>query len=96
MTDADLIIIFILLRFGMDRVQDHPPTLDLQTSQHKYSKALKEMIDACLAKDPAKRPSAAELLASGLFRAGNVKRKGYLGAVLSTFPSFLTIIRVLV
>ena len=79
----------------MNRVQDKSPTLDTRTTRHRYSRALKEMIDSCLAKDPAQRPSAAQLLQMPIFATGknsgsDVRRKGYLvGAVLSTSFFFL-------
>eukprot|EP00128_Syssomonas_multiformis_P005959 Colp12_sorted_trinity150504_noHs@18556 len=37
-------------------LQNPPPTLDLSTTNHKYSKTLKKMIDCCLQKDPNKQP----------------------------------------
>lgn len=70
-------------------VQDPPPTLDRSGGAYKYSRAFQEIIEQCLEKDPAKRPTAAELLSSPFFRTG--KKKPYLvGAVLSEdlSPSF--------
>jgi len=32
-----------------------PPTLDRDSTKHKYTKTFKEMIDMCLQKDPTKR-----------------------------------------
>ncbi|KAF9786142.1 kinase-like protein [Thelephora terrestris] len=66
-------------------VQDPSPTLDRTGGSYKYSKAFQEMVDQCLAKDPAKRPSAAELLSSPFFRTA--KKKSHLvGAVLKSLP----------
>lgn len=66
-------------------VQDPPPTLDRTGGSHKYSKTFQEMVDQCLAKDPARRPSAAEVLSSPFFR--NAKKKSYLvGTVLKSLP----------
>lgn len=36
-------------------LSNDPPTLDRESTRHRYSKALKEMIDCCLQKDPARR-----------------------------------------
>ncbi|KAG8691533.1 hypothetical protein FRC11_001837 [Ceratobasidium sp. 423] len=46
----------------MKILQEDAPTLDRDNGTHKYSKAFKEFIDSCLAKDPSKRPTAQELL----------------------------------
>lgn len=39
----------------MMTLQNDPPTLDRDSTKHKYSKTFKDMIDMCLVKDPAKR-----------------------------------------
>lgn len=36
-------------------VQGKSPTLDREGGVHRYSRAFKEIVDACLAKDPSKR-----------------------------------------
>ncbi|CAE6455575.1 unnamed protein product [Rhizoctonia solani] len=46
----------------MKILQEDAPTLDRNNGTHKYSKAFKEFIDSCLAKDPSKRLTAEELL----------------------------------
>ncbi|CAE6424599.1 unnamed protein product [Rhizoctonia solani] len=46
----------------MKILQEDAPTLDRDNGTHKYSKAFKEFIDSCLAKDPSKRLTAQELL----------------------------------
>ncbi|CUA70292.1 hypothetical protein RSOLAG22IIIB_00647 [Rhizoctonia solani] len=46
----------------MKILQEDAPTLDRDNGTHKYSRAFKEFVDACLAKDPSKRPTAQELL----------------------------------
>lgn len=52
-----------------------PPTLDLKLEGNKkYSKKLKAMIDLCLTKDPAKRPSAQELLKNPFFQKAKDKK----------------------
>jgi len=66
-------------------VQDEPPSFSREGGQYKYSKAFKEMVESCLAKDPATRPSAAELLDTPFLRSA--KKKSYLvGAILKNLP----------
>ncbi|KAI5830094.1 kinase-like protein [Schizophyllum commune Tattone D] len=60
----------------MRTIQEDPPTLDRDNGVHKYSRALKEIIDSCLVKDPSKRPSAEQLLQTPFFK--NAKKKSYL------------------
>ncbi|KAG0257522.1 hypothetical protein BG011_003908 [Mortierella polycephala] len=57
-------------------LSNDPPTLDRESTKHRYSKLLKEMIDSCLQKDPARRPSAEKLLNHSFFR--QAKKKSYL------------------
>lgn len=61
-------------------LQNPPPTLDRDATFYKYSKAFKDMIDACLQKDPAKRPSAEKLLTHPFFKAS--KKPAYLVSTL--------------
>lgn len=63
-----------------------PPALQRDGgTAHRYSAAYAELAARCLAKDPAARPSAAELLASAFFRGA--KKKSYLvGTVLKDLP----------
>lgn len=63
-------------RVLMKIAQDEPPTLDRQGGEQKYSRAFKEIVESCLVKDPAKRPTAAQLLASPFFKSA--KKKSYL------------------
>ncbi|EJD55197.1 kinase-like protein [Auricularia subglabra TFB-10046 SS5] len=63
-------------RVLMKITQDEPPTLDRQGGDQKYSRALKEIVESCLVKDPAKRPTAEQLLASPFFKSA--KKKSYL------------------
>ncbi|KIK79010.1 hypothetical protein PAXRUDRAFT_834320 [Paxillus rubicundulus Ve08.2h10] len=60
----------------LQTVQENPPTLDLEGGVHRYSRAFKVIVDACLVKDPSKRPTAAELLQTPFFKSG--KKKSYL------------------
>lgn len=62
-----------------------PPSLDRKRCRHKYSKTFKEMIDMCLQKDAARRPSAEQLLKHPFFR--QAKKKSHLAStLLSTIP----------
>ncbi|PFH46634.1 hypothetical protein AMATHDRAFT_77583 [Amanita thiersii Skay4041] len=63
-------------------IQEDPPTIDREGGVYKYSRAFKEIVDRCLVKDPAQRPSAEELLQMPFFKGA--KKKSYLvGAILS-------------
>lgn len=63
-----------------------PPTLDRQRAKYRYSRTFKEMIDACLHKDPNKRPTAELLLKHPFFRAAR-KKYFLMGEVLARVPS---------
>jgi serine/threonine-protein kinase OSR1/STK39 len=39
----------------LSSVQGKPPTLAREGGVHRYSRAFKEIVDACLTKDPSKR-----------------------------------------
>ncbi|KAI0961116.1 hypothetical protein AcW1_000284 [Taiwanofungus camphoratus] len=69
----------------LQTVRDAPPRLDRSAGVHRYSRALQDVVASCLEKDPAKRPSAAELLQTPLFR-GARKKNFLVGAVLSGLP----------
>jgi len=64
-------------------LQNPPPTLEPHASA-KYSKNFKDMLDFCLQKDPAKRPSATQLLKHKFFK--NVKRPTNLVEMLQKLP----------
>ncbi|KAF9546804.1 hypothetical protein EC957_009409 [Mortierella hygrophila] len=57
-------------------LSNDPPTLDRDSTKHRYSKLLKEMIDSCLQKDPTRRPTAEKLLNHSFFK--QAKKKAYL------------------
>ncbi|KAG0041688.1 hypothetical protein BGZ83_001445 [Gryganskiella cystojenkinii] len=66
-------------------LSNDPPTLDRESTKHRYSKMLKEMIDSCLQKDPARRPSAEKLLGHPFFK--QAKKKSHLvTALLHNLP----------
>ncbi|CAG8598028.1 11219_t:CDS:10 [Dentiscutata erythropus] len=70
----------------MVTLSNDPPTLDRDSTKHKYSKAFKEMIDQSLQKDPSKRLSAEKLLNHQFFRLA--KRKDYLVTkILQNLPA---------
>ncbi|KAK2462029.1 hypothetical protein APHAL10511_006492 [Amanita phalloides] len=65
-------------------VQEDPPTID-RDGTFKYSRAFKDIVDRCLAKDPSKRPTAEELLQMPFFKGA--KKMSYLvGAILKDLP----------
>ncbi|RKP08652.1 kinase-like domain-containing protein, partial [Thamnocephalis sphaerospora] len=64
------------LKVLMLTLNNDPPTLDRDKTKHKYSKSFKELIDLCLQKDPAKRPSAEKLLQQSFF--AKAKKPQYL------------------
>ncbi|CCM00342.1 uncharacterized protein FIBRA_02372 [Fibroporia radiculosa] len=70
----------------LQTVRDAPPTLErARSGAHTYSRALQDVVARCLDKDPARRPTAQELLSMPLFRGA--KRKEYLvGKVLQGLP----------
>jgi serine/threonine protein kinase len=57
-------------------LQNEPPTLDRDSTKHRYSKSFKDMIDVCLQKDPLKRPTSEKLLQHPFFKQG--KKSNYL------------------
>ncbi|KAM0749293.1 kinase-like protein [Meredithblackwellia eburnea MCA 4105] len=70
-------------------ILDEPPKLDREGGKFKYSKAMAEMIESCLVKDPKKRPSAEKLLRHSFFKAA--KSKSHLvGAILEGLPPLET------
>ncbi|CAO3668276.1 unnamed protein product [Umbelopsis ramanniana] len=69
----------------MMTLSNDPPTLIREHAKRKYSKQFKEMIDLCLNKDPAKRPSAEKLLQHSFFK--QAKKKDYLvKTLLASLP----------
>ncbi|TFY69022.1 hypothetical protein EVG20_g3314 [Dentipellis fragilis] len=69
----------------LQTVQDAPPTLDREGGVHKYSRVFKEIVEACLAKEPSKRPTAEQLLQTPFFK--HAKKKSYLvGTILNGLP----------
>ncbi|KZV70361.1 kinase-like protein [Peniophora sp. CONT] len=60
----------------LQTVHSASPTLNREGGVHKYSRAFKEVVDLCLAKEPSARPNAAQLLQLPFFK--NAKRKSYL------------------
>ncbi|KAF9160121.1 hypothetical protein DFQ26_005871 [Actinomortierella ambigua] len=66
-------------------LSNDPPTLDRESTKHRYSKLLKEMIDTCLQKDPSRRPTAEKLLGHSFFK--QAKKKSYLvSGILHNLP----------
>ena len=66
-------------------VTDEPPQLERTSGPHQYSSAFAEIVAMCLQKDPAKRPTAADLLQTGFFK--NAKKPSYLcNTILKGLP----------
>ncbi|KAF9535486.1 kinase-like domain-containing protein [Crepidotus variabilis] len=66
-------------------IQEDPPTLNRDGGTYKYSRAFKDIIDWCLNKDPAKRPTAEGLLQSPFFKSA--KKHSYLiNTILKDLP----------
>lgn len=71
---ADVQNYFWIIYYGS--VQEEPPPFARESNLHKYSKAFKEFVERCLAKDPAQRPTAAELLETPFLKSA--KKNSYL------------------
>lgn len=52
-------------------LQNPPPTLESDSSKRHFSKAMRELVAKCLVKDPAKRPTAAQLLEHKFFKTAH-------------------------
>lgn len=63
-----------------------PPTLDKKQATRKYSRIFKDMIDCCLQRDPAKRPSAKILLKHPFFKSCSKKYQILVNDVISHVP----------
>ncbi|KAJ3415525.1 hypothetical protein HDV05_004727 [Chytridiales sp. JEL 0842] len=74
------------LKVLMLTLQNDPPTLDREHTSHKYSKSFKDMIDSCLQKDPAKRPTAEKLLQHSFFKQVTKKTQQQLADMLQSLP----------
>ncbi|KAL1920453.1 uncharacterized protein VTP21DRAFT_830 [Calcarisporiella thermophila] len=61
-------------------LSNDPPTLERESTKHKFSKTFKDMIETCLQKDPTKRPSAERLLQHPFFK--QAKKRDYLTKTL--------------
>lgn len=69
----------------LQTVQGKSPKLDSVGGIHQYSRAFKDVVDACLEKDPSKRPTAAKLLLTPFFKSS--KKKSYLvSTILDGLP----------
>lgn len=69
----------------LQTVQGKPPKLNSVGGVHQYSRAFKDVVDACLVKDPSKRPTAAKLLLTPFFKSS--KKRSYLvNTILDGLP----------
>ncbi|KAF7727154.1 hypothetical protein EC973_007929 [Apophysomyces ossiformis] len=73
------------LKVLMMTLSNDPPTLARETTKHKYSRTFKDMIDTCLHKDPAKRPSAEKLLQHPFFKQAK-KREYLVKTIVGSLP----------
>ncbi|KAH9853025.1 kinase-like domain-containing protein [Lenzites betulinus] len=66
-------------------VTDGPPTLERNAGPHRYSSAFADVVAMCLQKDPARRPTAGDLLQTPFFK--NARKPSYLcSAILKGLP----------
>lgn len=49
-------------------IQNPPPTLEQDSGKKHFSKHMRDVVAKCLVKDPAKRPTAAQLLEHKFFK----------------------------
>ncbi|GAA5914634.1 hypothetical protein JCM6882_001224 [Rhodosporidiobolus microsporus] len=66
-------------------ILEEPPRLDRDGGKYKYSRAMAEMVEACLQKDPKKRPAAEKLLQHPFFRTAK-KNSFLVSAILDDLP----------
>ncbi|KAH7104464.1 kinase-like domain-containing protein [Auriculariales sp. MPI-PUGE-AT-0066] len=69
----------------MKIIQDAPPTLDRDEAHHKFSKSFSDMVESCLEKDPSKRPTAEQLLATPFFKSAR-KKSFLVDKILTNLP----------
>lgn len=67
-------------------ISGKPPTLDKKQTSRKYSRMFKDMIDCCLQRDPAKRPTAKALLKHPFFKTMAKKPQFLVSSVLAHVP----------
>jgi len=60
-----------LKRVLLSTLNNAPPTLDREGGKYKYSKALKEMVESCLVKDPTKRYAIMNLFLITVLKRAN-------------------------
>ncbi|KAK9817257.1 hypothetical protein WJX72_011944 [[Myrmecia] bisecta] len=52
-------------------IQNPPPTLESDSGKKHFSKAMRDIVQKCLVKDPTKRPTAAQLLEHKFFKTAH-------------------------
>jgi serine/threonine protein kinase len=58
----------LLLQVLLMTIQNPPPTLEQDSGKKHFSKYMRDVVAKCLVKDPAKRPTAAQLLEHKFFK----------------------------
>eukprot|EP00879_Flechtneria_rotunda_P013697 GHRR01014308.1.p1 GENE.GHRR01014308.1~~GHRR01014308.1.p1 ORF type:complete len:469 (+),score=168.70 GHRR01014308.1:365-1771(+) len=76
------------MRVLMDTISNPPPSLDDHATGGRFSRCLKDVIDACLQKDPTLRPSASTLLQHKFFKMAR-EEEFLVQELLSSLPSNL-------
>lgn len=78
--------VLVLTTFDI-RLQEDSPSLDRQGGTFKYSRAFKEMVDSCLAKDPSKR----YVLCLTVSPCSSASTRLHAGLMIDAPPVFLSV-----
>ena len=70
-------------------LQNEPPKLEESYKQRHFSKAMREVVQLCLQKDPKKRPTAAKLLEHRLFKGAHHDKDYLVKHLLKGLPSLV-------
>ena len=70
-------------------LQNEPPKLEESYKQRHFSKAMREVVQLCLQKDPKQRPTAAKLLEHRLFKNAHHEKDFLVKHLLKSLPSLV-------
>ncbi|QDZ25714.1 serine/threonine-protein kinase [Chloropicon primus] len=70
-------------------LQNEPPKLEESYKQRHFSKAMREVVQLCLQKDPKRRPTAAKLLEHRLFKNAHHDKEFLVKHLLKGLPSLV-------